>query len=89
MASAYLFELLIPGVDLSDDVADALAVAGCTDALLSSLEGLLVCSFERSGPDALEVVEGARAAVCAALGLPNGFFLPVVWGGGARPWGAV
>jgi len=67
---AYSFVLLLEGVDeVTPNIEDALAAAGCTDALLGKRNGRVYLDFDRSASSAEDAVLSAiRDAESAGIG---------------------
>jgi hypothetical protein len=57
------FTLILEGVEVTDDVADALYEAGCDDALFGSSDGVVFLDFNREAPSLREAVLSAIADV--------------------------
>ena len=61
---AHSFTLLLDGIeDIGDDLEDALAAAGCTDALIGKRNGLVFLDFDREGDSADKAILSAIRAV--------------------------
>lgn len=60
------FTLLLGGVDVTEEVADALFEAGCDDATLSKRYGNVYLSFSRYSPSLGKAIISAIVDVCSA-----------------------
>jgi hypothetical protein len=65
----HTFTLQVSGFDATrDDYEDALYEAGCRDALIAVIDGVIYLDFERDGPSFAQAVGSASDAVEAAGG---------------------
>ncbi len=63
----YEFDVMLKDVlEVTDDQADALFVAGCDDATAASCNGIAWLHFDREAPSLEEAIRSAAAQVQAA-----------------------
>jgi hypothetical protein len=64
----HTFTLQVSGIDTRGAFEDALYAAGCRDALIAVIGGVLYLDFDREGPSFAQAVNSAPDAVEAAGG---------------------
>lgn len=64
----HTFTLQVSGIDTRGAFEDALYAAGCRDALIAVIGGVLYLDFGREGPSFAQAVNSATDAVEAAGG---------------------
>src|SRR4051794_37954463 len=68
--SLHRFTLILAGPEATEEMAEALFIAGCDDATLGSCNGVISLDFSREAPSLREAVASAIADVGRAdLGL--------------------
>jgi hypothetical protein len=63
-----MFTLQVSGIDTSRDYENSLYDAGCGDALIAVVDGVVFLDFLREGPSFQQAVNAATDAVVAAGG---------------------
>jgi hypothetical protein len=66
---SHTFTLEVAGIDITrDNYEDALYEAGCDDALIAVVNGVVLLDFDREGPSFQQALVSATDAVQAAGG---------------------
>lgn len=64
----HMFTLQVSGIDTSRDYENSLYDAGCGDALIAVVDGVVFLDFDREGSTFQQAVKSATEAVAAAGG---------------------
>jgi hypothetical protein len=62
------FTLQVSGIDTRGNYEDVLYAAGCRDALIAVIDGVVYLDFDREGPSFAQAVNSATESVEAAGG---------------------